>query len=147
MVPWRAAATVAVLGVLVGFGLLFVVFAIFSIGLLVLPLSLVLLVVLARAIRGGRSAGAAGGSRRCGARLRAGVPLACLDHPADRGVLRERRGEHVEPALDRTGGFTTSSSGISTADGVQTGRLESPNSIATYRCEQGRIVGFHREAR
>ena len=43
---------------------------------------------------------------------------------------------------DRTGGFTTSSSGTSTVDGVQTGTIESTSSIATYRCEQGRIVDF-----
>jgi hypothetical protein len=51
VVPWRVATSVAVLGVLIGFGLLFGVFAIFSIGLLVLPVTLVLLAVLARAIR------------------------------------------------------------------------------------------------
>ena len=45
------------------------------------------------------------------------------------------------------GGFTTRSSGSSTAEGVQTGTIESPSSIATYRCEQGRIVEFRREAR
>jgi hypothetical protein len=30
---------------------------------------------------------------------------------------------------------------------VQTGRIESPTSIATYRCEQGRVVEFRRESR
>jgi len=51
VVAWRAATGLALLALLVGFGLLFGVFAIFSIGLLVLPVALVLLVVLARAIR------------------------------------------------------------------------------------------------
>ena len=32
-------------------------------------------------------------------------------------------------------------------DGVVTGSIETPTSIATYRCEQGRIVEFHRVAR
>jgi hypothetical protein len=49
-VPWRAGTNVAVLGTLVGAGLLFGALAIFSIGLFVLPVALVLLVVLARAI-------------------------------------------------------------------------------------------------
>jgi hypothetical protein len=34
-----------------------------------------------------------------------------------------------------------------TPDGVVTGRIETATSIATFRCEQGRIVEFHREAR
>ena len=47
---------------------------------------------------------------------------------------------------DRSGGGYASS-GTVTVGGVQTGRIEWSNSIATYRCEQGRIVEFHREAR
>ncbi|HKC90243.1 MAG TPA: hypothetical protein VKE23_02835, partial [Candidatus Limnocylindria bacterium] len=45
------------------------------------------------------------------------------------------------------GGFTVASSGSSTVDGVQTGRIESSSSIASYRCEQGRIVEFRRVSR
>jgi hypothetical protein len=51
IVPWRSATAVAVLGLLSGAGLLFGALAIFSIGLVVLPVAIVLLVVLARAIR------------------------------------------------------------------------------------------------
>jgi hypothetical protein len=148
VVPWRAATSVAILGVLVGFGLLFGVFAIFSIGLLVLPVSLVLLVVLARAI-GRRPLALARPAALGGAVVGYGLVflLIALIIPPTVECFADGGGSTSSQRWDRTGGFTTSSSGTSTADGVQTGRIESPSSIATYRCEQGRIVEFHREAR
>jgi hypothetical protein len=48
---------------------------------------------------------------------------------------------------DRSGGGYAMSGGGSTAGGIQTGRIESATSIATYRCEQGRVVEFRRESR
>jgi hypothetical protein len=145
VVPWRAATSVAVLGVLVGFGLLFGVFAIFSIGLLVLPVSLVLLVVLARAIRR-RPLALARRAALGGAVVGYGLVflLTALIIPPTVECFANGGGSTSSQRWDRTGGFTTSSSGTSTVDGVQTGRIESPSSIATYRCEQGMIVEFRR---
>jgi hypothetical protein len=148
VVPWRAATSVTVLGVLVGAGLLFGVFAIFSVGLLVLPVSLVLLVVLARAIRR-RPLALARRAAIGGAVIGYGLVFlfTALIIPPTVECFANGGGSTSSQRWDRTGGFSTSSGGTSTVDGVQTGRIESPSSIATYRCEQGRIVEFHREAR
>jgi hypothetical protein len=149
VVPWRAATSVAVLGTLVGAGLLFGVLAIFSIGLLVLPVTLVLLVVLARAIPK-LSLPVARPAALGGAVVGYGLVLLfiALIIPPTVQCFASGGGSTSSQRWDRSGGsFTTTSSGSSTIDGVQTGRIESPTSIATYRCEQGRVVEFRRESR
>ena len=149
VVPWQAATSVAVLGVLVGFGLLFGAFAIFSIGLLVLPLSLVLLVVLARAIRR-HPLSLARRAALGGAVVGYGLVflLIALIIPATVECNANGGGSTSSQRWERSSGnYTVTSSGSSTIDGVQTGRIESSSSIATYRCEQGRIVEFHRDPR
>jgi hypothetical protein len=149
VVPWRAATSVAVLGTLVGAGLLFGVLAIFSIGLLVLPVTLVLLVVLARAIPK-LSLPVARPAALGGAVVGYGLVLLfiALIIPPTVQCCASGGGSTSSQRWDRSGGsFTTTSSGSSTIDGVQTGRIESPTSIATYRCEQGRVVEFRRESR
>ena len=149
LVPWRAATSVAVLGVLVGAGLLFGVFAIFSIGLLVLPVSLVLLVVLARAIRRAplslaRRASLGGAVVGYGLVL---LFIAVIIPPTVECFANGGGSTSSQRWGQSDGGYTVTSSGTSTVDGVQTGRIESSNSVATYRCEQGRIVEFRREAK
>ena len=149
VVPWRAATNVAVLGTLVGVGLLFGVLAIFSIGVLVLPVAVVLLVVLARAI-GRAPLSLARRAAVGGAVVGYGLVLLfiALIIPPTVECLANGGGSTSSQRWDRSGGsFTTTSSGPSTADGVQTGRIESASSVATYRCEQGRVVEFRREAR
>jgi hypothetical protein len=149
VVPWRAATSVAVLGTLVGAGLLFGVLAIFSIGLLVLPVTLVLMVVLARAIPK-LSLPLARPAALGGAVVGYGLVLLfiALIIPPTVQCFANGGGSTSSQRWDRSGGsFTTTSSGSSTIDGVQTGRIESPTSIATYRCEQGRVVEFRRESR
>jgi len=149
VVPWRAATNVAVLGTLVGVGLLFGVLAIFSIGVLVLPVAVVLLVVLARAI-GRAPLSLARRAAVGGAVVGYGLVLLfiALIIPPTVECFANGGGSTSSQRWDRSGGsFTTTSSGPSTADGVQTGRIESASSVATYRCEQGRVVEFRREAR
>jgi hypothetical protein len=149
LVPWRAATNVAVLGVLVGAGLLFGVFAIFSIGLLVLPVSLVLLVVLARAISR-RPLALARRAALGGAVVGYGLAFLylALIIPATVECFANGGGSTSSQRWDRNGGGSTvRSSGSSSIDGVQTGTIESPASVATYRCEQGRVVEFRREPR
>ena len=149
LVPWRAATNVAVLGTLVGVGLLLGVLGIFSIGVLVLPVAVVLLVVLARAI--GRAPLSV--SRRAalgGAVVGYGLVLLfiALIIPPTVECLANGGGSTSSQRWGQSGGgYTVSSSGSTSVDGVQTGRIESSNSIATYRCEQGRIVVFRREPR
>jgi hypothetical protein len=147
LVPWRAAPNVAVLANLVGAGLLFGAMAIVSIGLFVLPVALVLLVVLGRAIARAPLATA----RRAalgGAVVGYGLVFLylALIIPATVECFADGGGSTSSQRWDRSG-FTTSSSGSSSTDGVQTGRIESPRSVVTYRCEQGRVVEFRREPR
>ena len=149
LVPWRAATKVGALGVLVGGGLLFGALAIFSVGVFVIPVALVLLVVLARVVDRAPlpvAPRAAVG----GAVVGYGLVLLfiALIIPPTVECFANGGGSTSSQRWDRSGGsFTTTSSGTSTADGVQTGRIESASSVATYRCEQGRVVEFRREAR
>lgn len=149
LVPWRAATNVAVLGTLVGAGLLFGALAIFSVGLVVLPVAIVLLVVLGRAIgRAPRSV--APRAALGGAVIGYGLVLLfiALIVPATVECFPNSGGRTSSNRWDRSAGsFTTTSSGSATADGVQTGRVEWSTSVAIYRCEQGRIVEFRREPR
>jgi hypothetical protein len=148
-VPWRAATKVAVLALLAAAGLLFGALAIFSIGLVVLPLALVLLVVLGRSIPRLPPAVALRAALG-GAVIGYGLVLlfVALIIPATVECFPNGSGSTSSQRWDRSGGgFTTTSSGTSATDGVQTGRIESPSSVATYRCEQGRIVEFRREPR
>jgi hypothetical protein len=148
-VPWRSVTNVAVLGLLAGAGLLFGALAIFSIGLLVLPVAIVLLFVLARAI-GRAPLSAARPAALGGAVMGYGLVLVLIGLlvPPTVECFANGGGSTSSQRWNQSGGgYTVTSSGTSTIDGVQTGRIESANSIATYRCEQGRIVEFHREAR
>jgi hypothetical protein len=148
LVPWRAATNVAVLGTLVGAGLLFGALAIFSVGLVVLPVAIVLLVILGRAIgRAPRSV--ATRAALGGAVIGYGLVLLFIASivPPTVECFANGGGSTSSNRWDRSAGsFTTTSSGGTTAD-VQTGRIEWSNSVATYRCEQGRIVEFRREPR
>jgi hypothetical protein len=149
IVPWRAARNVAVLGTLVGAGLLFGALAILSIGVLVLPVAIVLLVVLARAI-GRAPLSMARPAALGGAVIGYGLVLLfiALIIPATVECFANGGGRTSSQRWGQSGGgYTVRSSGSSTVDGVQTGQIESSNSVATYRCEQGRIVEFRREAR
>ena len=149
IVPWRAATKVGALGVLVGGGLLFGVLAIFSIGVFIIPVALVLLVVLARVVDRAPlpvAPRAAVG----GAVIGYGLVLLFIAViiPPTVECFADGGGSTSSQRWDQSGGgFTTTSSGTSTADGVQTGRIESQSSVATYRCQQGRIVEFRRESR
>ncbi len=149
VVPWRAAPNLAILGLLVGAGLLFGALAIFSIGLLVLPVAVVLLVVLAREIPR-RPLGVARRAALGGAVMGYGLVLLliALIIPATVECFANGGGSTSSQRWGQRGGnYTVTSSGTSTVDGIQTGRIESSDSVATYRCEQGRIVEFHREPR
>jgi hypothetical protein len=149
LVPWRTATNVGVLGLLVGAGLLFGALAIFSVGLLVLPVAIVLLVVLGRAI--GRVPRSIATRAALGGAV-AGYGLVllfiALIVPPTVECFPNGGGSTSSNRWDRSAGsLTATSSGSSTVDGVQTGRVEWSTSVAIYRCEQGRIVEFRREPR
>ena len=149
IVPWRDATNVAVLGTLVGAGLLFGVLAIFSVGVLILPVAIVLLVILARAI-GRAQLSVARRAALGGAVAGYGLVLlfiALIIPPTVECFANGGGSTSSQRWSQSGGGFTVTSSGTSTIDGVQTGTIESQNSVATYTCKQGRIVEFRREAR
>jgi hypothetical protein len=145
VVPWRAAKNVAILAMLAGAGLLFGSLAIFSIGLVVLPVAVMLLVILARAFD--RSSPAVARPAALGGAV-IGFSLVffylALIIPATVECFANGGGSTSSQRWDRSGGGSGSSS---VTGGVQTGTIESSSSVATYRCEQGRVVEFRREPR
>lgn len=150
LVPWRAAANVAVLAALaalVGGGLLLGALAILSIGAVVLLVAIVLLVLLVRSIRRAPRS-IARPAALGGAVVGYGLVLLfiALIIPPTVECLANGGGSTSSQRWG-SGGYTATSSGTSTVDGVQTGRIESFDSVATYRCEQGRIAEFRRESR
>jgi hypothetical protein len=146
LVPWKAAAYTAFLAMLGAAALLFGILGAFGIGLAFLPLAIIALVLLYRALRrrplsAGRPAAIGGALAGYGAILL----YIALIVPA----TVECRSNGGGTSSGRWGGgaqqiFATAAV---SANGVVTGSIETPASIATYRCEQGRIVEFHREAR
>jgi hypothetical protein len=149
VVPWRPATNLAVLGLFAGASLLFGALAIFSIGLAVLPVAIVLLVMLGRAIRRAplsiaRPAALGGAVMGYGLVL---LFIAAIIPPTVECLANGGGSTSSGRWGQSGGGYTVTSSGTSTVDGVQTGQIESTNSIATYRCQQGTIVEFHRQAR
>ena len=147
LVPWRAAPYVAFLGLLAAAGLLFGILGAFGIGLALLPVAILAIALLYRALRRrplstGRPAAIGGALAGYGAILL----YIALIVPA----TVECRANGGGTSSGRWGGAgvqNITSSGTVTPDGVMTGRIETATSVATYRCEQGRIVEFRREAR
>jgi hypothetical protein len=148
LVPWKAAPYVAFLAMLGAAALLFGILGAFGIGLAFLPLAIVALILLYRALRrrplsAGRPAAIGGALAGYGAILL----YIALIVPATVECFLSGGASTSSQRWDRSGGGYAMSGVSSTAGGIQTGRIESASSIATFRCEQGRVVGFHREAR
>ncbi|HTD64620.1 MAG TPA: hypothetical protein VK732_07765 [Verrucomicrobiae bacterium] len=146
LAPWRAAAYVAFLGFLSAAALLFGILGAFGIGLAVLPLALVATLLLYRALlrrplSAGRPAAIGGALAGYGAILMyiaLIVPATVECHSNGGGTSSGRWGGGVQQ-IAATGSISP--------DGIITGSIETPTSIATYRCEQGRIVEFQRTPR
>jgi hypothetical protein len=146
LVPWRSAPYVAFLGFLSAAAFLFGILGAFGIGLAVLPLAIVATLLLYRALRRrplsfGRPAAIGGALAGYGAILL----YIALIVPAT--VECRLNGGATSSGRWGTGVQQISSSGTVSPDGVVTGIVTTPTSIATYRCEQGRIVEFRREPR
>jgi hypothetical protein len=145
LVPWRAAPYIALLGAFGAAGLLFGVLAMFSIGLAVLPAALVLLLLLARAIRR-RPLAIARSAALGGALIGYGAVLLFIAQGVP-ATVECRQGGGSTSSGRWGSGMVVASHGSVGPDGVQTGQIETPTSVATYRCEGARIVEFRREAR
>jgi hypothetical protein len=144
--PGRA-PYVVFLSVLAAAGLLFGILGAFGIGLAVLPVGILAVLLLYRALR--RRPLAAGRPAALGGAL-AGYGAVLLYIALIVPATVECRVNGGGTSSGRWGGAGVqqiSGSGSVTPDGVVTGRIETSTSIATYRCEQGRIVEFHRESR
>jgi hypothetical protein len=147
LVLWRTARYVAFLATIGSAALLFGVLGAFGIGLAILPLGIVAIILLYRALRRRpiapvRTAAIGGALAGYGAILL----YIALIVPAT-VECRTNGGGTSSGRWGGAGVQQISGSGSVTPDGVVTGRIETPTWIATYRCEQGRIVEFHREPR
>ena len=149
VVPWRSRRRIALLALFASATLLFAFLAVFSIGLAVLPLGIVLLVVLFRALRRApahatRAAalgGAAVGYSAVLLYLALIVPATAECFPNGAGTSSGRwRGSRQQQ-------FSGGSSGVGGQPGVFTGYAEYSDSVVTFRCEGGRMVEFQRTAR
>jgi hypothetical protein len=146
LVPWTQAPYVAFLAILASAGLLFGILGAFGIGLAVLPVAIVAIVLLYRTLRRrslslGRPAAIGGALTGYGAILL----YIALIVPAT--VECRPNGGATSSGRWGTGVQQVSSAGTVSPDGVVTGTVTTSTSVATYRCEQGRIVEFHREPR
>ena len=148
MVSWRRAPRVAWLAMLASAALLFAFMAAFSIGLPFLPLGVVLLVVLYRALRRGPAAatraaalgGAAIGYSGVLLFIALIVPATVECHPNSVGTSSRRWPGSAQQQL-------TSNGGGGPEPGVYTGYSEYSDSVVTFRCEGGRLVEFQRTPR
>jgi hypothetical protein len=138
---------VVFLSVLAAAGFLFGILGAFGIGLAVLPVAILAVILLYRALR--RRSLAAGRPAALGGAL-AGYGAVLLYIALIVPATVECRVNGGGTSSGRWGGAGVqqiSGSGSVTPDGVVTGRIETSTSIATYRCEQGRIVEFRRESK
>ncbi|HVD30747.1 MAG TPA: hypothetical protein VNE19_03435 [Methylomirabilota bacterium] len=138
---------VVFLSVLAAAGFLFGILGAFGIGLAVLPVAILAVILLYRALR--RRPLAAGRPAALGGAL-AGYGAVLLYIALIVPATVECRVNGGGTSSGRWGGAGVqqiSGSGSVTPDGVVTGRIETSTSIATYRCEQGRIVEFRRESK
>jgi hypothetical protein len=150
MVPWRGGRRIALLALFASAALLFGFMAVFSIGLAVLPLGIVLLVVLFRAL--GRAAanttraaaalgGAAIGYSAVLLYLALIVPATAECFPNGAGTSSGRWRGSGQQQYSGGGG------GVGGQPGVFTGYAEYSDSVVTFRCEGGRMVEFQRTPR
>lgn len=148
LVPWRAATKVGALGVLVGGGLLFGSLSIFSVGLFIIPVALVLLVVLAR-MADRAPLPVAPRAAVGGAVIGYGLVvlfIALIISPTFE-CTADGRGTFSSQRWERNEGTVTMSRSGSVESGSSTGTIETSRSIATFRCEQSRVVEFRRVAK
>ena len=147
LLAWKNAPYIAFLAILGSAALLFAVLGALGIGLAVLPMAIVLILLLYRALRrsplsAGRPAAIGGALAGYGAILlyiALIVPATVECRPNGGGTSSGRWGG---------GGVTFARGGLQMGpSGVMTGTLETPDSVVTFRCERGLIVEFRREPR
>ena len=149
VVPWRSGRRIALLALFASAALLFGFLALFSIGLAVMPVGMLLLVVLFRALRRGpgyvtRAAALGGASIGYSVvllfiALIVPATAECFANGAGTSSGRWRGSGQQQ--------YSSGGGGISGQPGVVTGYAEYSDSVVTFRCEGGRMVEFQRTAR
>lgn len=149
VVPWRSGRRIALLALFASAALLFGFLALFSIGLAVMPVGMLLLVVLFRALRRGpgyvtRAAALGGASIGYSVvllfiALIVPATAECFANGAGTSSGRWRGSGQQQ--------YSGGGGGISGQPGVVTGYAEYSDSVVTFRCEGGRMVEFQRTAR
>jgi hypothetical protein len=149
IVPWRRARRVALLAMLASAALLFGFMAAFSIGLPFIPVGIVVLVVLFRALRRGPApatrAAALGGASIGFSLIMFYIALIV---PATAECFANGAGS----SSGRWGGsgqqrYSGGGASVGGQQGVFTGYAEYGDSVVTFRCEGGRMVEFQRTPR
>jgi len=149
VVPWRGGRRIALLALFASAALLFGFLALFSIGLAVMPVGMLLLVVLFRALRRGpghvtRAAALGGASIGYSVvllfiALIVPATAECFANGAGTSSGRWRGSGQQQ--------YSGGGGGISGQPGVVTGYAEYSDSVVTFRCEGGRMVEFQRTVR
>ena len=149
VVPWSDGRRIAMLALFASAALLFGFLALFSIGLAVMPVGMLLLVVLFRALRRGpgyvtRAAALGGASIGYSVvllfiALIVPATAECFANGAGTSSGRWRGSGQQQ--------YSGGGGGISGQPGVVTGYAEYSDSVVTFRCESGRMVEFQRTAR
>jgi hypothetical protein len=150
VVPWRSGRRIALLALFASAALLFAILAMFSIGLAVLPLAIVLVVVLFRALRRAPANATRAAAALGGAAIGYSAVLLCLALivPATAECFPNGGGT----SSGRWGGsrqqqYSGGGSGVGGQPGAFTGHAEYGDSVVTFRCEGGRMVEFQRAPR
>ena len=149
IVPLRTARYLTLVASLASGSLLFGFLAIFSIGLAFLPAGIVLLLLLYRALRRSPLSASAARAALGGASIGFALPMLyiALIVPATVECFPNGGGTSGGRWHSASQVFSTSGSVSVDRDSVVTGRMESTDSVVTYRCEGGRLVEFQRVPR
>jgi hypothetical protein len=142
----RGATNLGLLAAIAAAGLLFGALAIFSIGLVLLPAAVLAVLLLYRALR--RDPRPTRGIAAIGGALAGyGLVLAYIALIVPATVECTATGGSTSSGRWNTGLQQITGGASVTPGGVVSGRIETRDWIATYRCENGRIVEFNRVAR
>jgi len=149
VVPWRRGRRVAFLALFASAALLFGFMAVFSIGLAILPIGLVVIVVLYRALRRApalvarkAALGGAAIGYSCVLLFIALIVPATAECSANGGGTSSGRWRGSGRQQYTGGGGS-----VAGQPGVFTGYAEYGDSVVTFRCDNGRMVEFQRTPR
>ncbi len=148
LVAWRSLWKIGLLSLLSGAALLFGCLAIFSIGLAVFPVGVVLLVVLYRALRRMPASRRRDRAAIGAAVIGFGCPLLFIALILPATVECFPNGAGTSSGRWRGNSqFVTSTGSVSADSRTSSGRSESADSIVMFRCQDGRLVEFQRTTR